>query len=92
MHAIAANQAIEAFLDRLHGIAGFDQYPHLNHVSGFPVVAGGFKARGDDHTVGVFMENKSVHREPPTIGAIDRSKALGTGRSVSTYRACDLYL
>jgi hypothetical protein len=62
--AIAANETIETRADCFHGINGFDQDPHLDHVAGFPVVAGGGEAGCDYDTGGVFVENEAVQREP----------------------------
>jgi hypothetical protein len=80
MHAIAANQSIEAFLNCADGVAGFDQNPHLDHVSRFPVVRSFGEAGRDDHTMGVFVENEAVHWAPPlAMGTIERSNLVGTG-------------
>ena len=68
--AIAADEAIQAGSDCGHRVFRFDEYPNLDHVSGFPIVAGGFEAGGDDHPLGVFVDNVAVaHREPPTINS-----------------------
>jgi hypothetical protein len=79
MHAIAANQSIEAFLNCADGVAGFDQNPHLDHVSRFPVVRSFGEAGRDDHTMGVFVENEAVHWAPP-IKASARSQMTGRRR------------
>ena len=67
--AVAANQTIQALFDGFHRIHGFAQNPDLNHVTGFPVVARVSETRGDDDTVGVFVENKAVHSTPPTLNS-----------------------
>ncbi len=66
--AIATNDAVQTGFDCSNGVHGFAKDPHLDHVAGFPVVAGGGKARRDDNPLGVFVENKSVaHRVPPRV-------------------------
>jgi hypothetical protein len=66
--AIAANETIETRFDCGNRINGFDQNPDLNHVAGFPIVAGGGEAGGDDHTGLILVDYKAVaHREPPLI-------------------------
>jgi hypothetical protein len=68
MHAIAANNPVQAGSNRGNRIFRFAENPHLDHVSGFPVIGGGGEAGRDDHTVGVLVENEAVaHSEPPTI-------------------------
>ena len=92
MDARSTDEAIQAGSDCFHRIHRFDEYPNLDHVAGFPIVRRGFKTRGDYHPVGVFMENESVQREPPSVmGTIDRSNLVGTGFP-SQYLACALYL
>jgi len=39
----------------------------LDHVAGFPIVAGGGKSGGDDHAIMIFVENEAVQREPPRL-------------------------
>jgi hypothetical protein len=68
MHAISADEAIQAGFDRFRGGNGFDQNPDLDHIASLPVVGRGFKSGRDNHTVAIFMKDKSVaHREPPLI-------------------------
>ena len=65
MDAGTADKTIQARFDRFRGRNGFNQNPYLDHVAGFPVV-GRFIESGCDYDTGViFVENKSVHREPP---------------------------
>jgi hypothetical protein len=67
MHAIAANNPIQAGSNRGHGVFRFAENPDLDHVAGFPVIAGGGKPGGDHDSVVILVENESVaHREPPT--------------------------
>lgn len=66
--AVSADQTVKAGSDCGHRILGFAENPHLDHISGFPVVAGGFKARGNDYAVLIFVKYVTVaHREPPLI-------------------------
>ena len=67
--AIAADNAVQAGFDRGHRVTGFNQNPHLEHVAGFSIVAGGLKARCNDDPQGVLMKEKAVQREPPTINS-----------------------
>jgi hypothetical protein len=68
MHAIATNKPIKARADRFGRGNGFDQNPYLDHIASLPVIGGGFKARGNDHTVAIFVDDVSVaHRAPPLI-------------------------
>ena len=60
------DQTIQAGSDCFHGVAGFDEYPHLDHVTRLSIVGGFGEARGDDHPLGVFVENEAVQRTPPT--------------------------
>jgi hypothetical protein len=83
MDAISTDQTVKAGSDRGHGVNGFDQDPHLYHVSGFPVVAGGLKPGGDYDPGVIFMEEKSVTHATSNIGVIVRSKTEGTGLPVS---------
>jgi hypothetical protein len=68
VHAIAADQTVQARADRFGGGNGFNEYPNLNHVSGLPVVRRGREASRDNDSVGVFMKDESVaQREPPLM-------------------------
>ena len=67
--AIAADEAVKARADGGNGVLRFAENPNLDHVTGFPVVARGFKAGGDDDAVGVLVENESVQRAPPTMSS-----------------------
>jgi hypothetical protein len=68
MHAIAAYNPVQAGLNRGHGVFRFAENPHLYHVSGFPIVGGGFKAGGDDNPQGVLVEDVAVaHSRPPRL-------------------------
>ena len=68
--AVAADEAVQARSDCFHRIHGFAQDPYLNHVSGFPVVAGCGKTGGDNDSFGVFVENEAVaHSTPPTMNS-----------------------
>ena len=69
MDAVSTDEAIQARFDRFHGVTGFNQNPHLEHVAGFSIVAGGLKARCNDDPQGVLMKEKAVQREPPTINS-----------------------
>jgi hypothetical protein len=89
MDARSTDEAIQALFDGFHGIHRFDQNPHLDHVTGFPVVAGGFKARGDDHTVGVFVKEKSVQRIPPTMNSATMRANTEITRNASARSAMD---
>lgn len=72
--AIAANDAVQAGTDCGNGILRFAENPDLNHVAGFPVVGGGSKARRNDHTSMILVENEAVdHREPFSI-RIERAR------------------
>ena len=73
MHAIAADNPIQAGSNRGHGVFRFAENPHLNHVSRFPVIAGGFEAGGDDHAGVVFVENEAVQSKPPTRNSATQS-------------------
>jgi hypothetical protein len=84
MDAVSTHKAIEALFNRFHGIAGFDQYPNLNHRAGFTVVAGGFKAGRDDDAGRVFMEYKSVHWRPPIDSMRATSAIIRTKASAAT--------
>ena len=64
--AVSTDQTIQAGSDRFHRILGFNEYPNLNHVARFPVVAGCGEAGGDNHPGGIFVEDEAVQREPPT--------------------------
>ena len=59
----------------MDGIHRTDKDPDLDHVSGFPIVAGGFETGGDDHAVAILVENESVHWTPPRI-ASTRSQTI----------------
>jgi len=67
MHAIAANNPVQAGSNRGHGVFRFAENPHLDHVSGFPVIGGGLETGCDDHAIAIFVENKSVHSRPPKL-------------------------
>jgi hypothetical protein len=65
MHAIAADNPVQAGSNRGHGVFRFAENPNLDHVAGFPVVTRSFKARGDDDSGVVFMKNEAVQSKPP---------------------------
>jgi hypothetical protein len=67
MHAIAANNPVQAGSNGGHGVFRFAENPDLDHVAGFPIVAGGGKPGRDDHTGVIFVKDKSVHRVPPRL-------------------------
>ena len=64
--ARSTDEAIQAGSDCFHGVTGFNQDPHLEHVSGFAVVGSFGEAGGDNHAHGVFVDNEAVQRTPPT--------------------------
>ena len=67
---VSADQTIQAGFNRGDGILGFNEYPHLEHVSGFSIVAGGFETGRDDDSFGVLVKDKAVtHRTPPTMNS-----------------------
>lgn len=72
--ARSTDEAIKARFNRFGGGNSFNQDPDLDHVAGFPVVAGGGKPGGDDDPVLVFMKEKAVaQREPPTRNSATQS-------------------
>jgi hypothetical protein len=73
MDARSTDKPIKSRPDRFRGGNGFNEYPNLNHVTRFPVVAGGFETGGDDNPLGILVEDESVHREPFSI-RIERAR------------------
>jgi len=63
---VTANQTIKARADCFGRGNRFNEYPHLDHIAGFPVVGGVIEAGGDDDPQGVLVEDETIHREPPT--------------------------
>jgi hypothetical protein len=61
----SADEAVKSRPDRFRGGNGFNQDPHLDHVTGFTVIGGVIEAGGNDHAVRVLVEKETVHREPP---------------------------
>ena len=80
--AVAADDAVKSGFDGCDGIFSFAQNPNLEHVTGFPVVARGFKAGGDHDTGVILMKEKAVQRAPPT-----RSSATQSARAEITRNA-----
>ena len=72
---VSADESVQTGFDRFNGVAGFDQNPDLDHVPGFTVVGRGRESRRDDDPMGVFVQDKSVHRTPPRI-ASTRSQTI----------------
>jgi hypothetical protein len=65
MHAIAANNPVQAGSNRGHGVFRFAENPHLDHVARFPVITRCFKSGRDDDSVLVFVENEAIQSKPP---------------------------
>lgn len=51
----------------MDGVHGADQNPDLNHVTRLPIVGRGSEARGDDHAVAIFVQDKAVQSAPPFV-------------------------
>jgi hypothetical protein len=70
MDARSADKPVKAGSDCFCGTHRAHEYPNLNHVSGFPVIAGVIEARGDNDSLRVFMKDEAVvHRRPPIHSA-----------------------
>lgn len=68
--AVSTNQTIQAGFNGGNRILGFAEYPHLEHVTGFPIVRRMGKTRGDDNAGVILMKDVAIaHREPPTMSS-----------------------
>ena len=67
--AITADNAVKSGANRGNRVFSFAENPHLDHVARFPIVRRVGKARGDDHAVLIFVDNKAVQRTPPTMNS-----------------------
>jgi hypothetical protein len=70
MDAVTTDKPIKSRSNCFCGTTGFNEYPYLDHVTGFPVIRRGFETGCDNDPLGILVENEAIaHRRPPIHSA-----------------------